>query len=257
MNIEINGLNINYSDEGEGEVLLLLHGWGTNITLFEGIRKHCSVKYRVIAPDLPGFGQSDEPKEPWCVDDYADFVAEFCRRLGIASAILLGHSFGGRIIIKLLSRENCPIKVEKVILTGSAGIKPQQSEKAKKKAAAYQRGKAFLSSKPMKALFPNAIENYRKKHGSADYNAASPMMRQVLVKVVNEDLAPLLPLVKQEVLLIWGENDDATPLSDGQRMEKEMPNAGLAVLPNSGHYAFLEQQYTFLRIISSFLSIEV
>ncbi len=257
MNIEINGLNINYSDEGEGEVILLLHGWGTNITLFEGIRNCCSVKYRVIAPDLPGFGQSDEPKEPWCVDDYADFVAEFCRSLGISQAILLGHSFGGRIIIKLLSRENCPIKVEKVILTGSAGIKPVQSEKAKKKAAAYQRGKAFLSSKPMKALFPNAIENYRKKHGSADYNAASPMMRQVLVKVVNEDLAPLLPLVKQEVLLIWGENDDATPLSDGKRMEKEMPNAGLAVLPNSGHYAFLEQAFTFHRIISSFLSIEV
>lgn len=257
MNIRINELNINYSDEGEGEVIILLHGWGTNISLFEGIRNRCSVKYRVIAPDLPGFGGSDEPKEPWCVDDYADFVVEFCRALGVSSAVLLGHSFGGRIIIKLLSRKDCPLKVEKVILTGSAGIKPQQSEKAKKKAKAYQKGKAFLSTKLMKTLFPNALENYRKKHGSADYNAASPMMRQVLVKVVNEDLAPLLPEIKQEVLLIWGENDDATPLSDGKRMEKEMPNAGLVVLPNSGHYAFLEQQYTFLRVISSFLDIEV
>lgn len=257
MNIRINDLNINYSDEGEGEVILLLHGWGTNITLFEGIRNTCSVKYRVIAPDLPGFGESDEPKEPWCVDDYADFVIEFCRQLGISSAVLLGHSFGGRIIIKLLSRDNCPLKVERVILTGSAGIKPVQSEKAKKRAKAYQKGKAFLSTGIMKKLFPNALENYRRKHGSADYNAASPMMRQVLVKVVNEDLAPLLPKIKQEVLLIWGENDDATPLSDGKRMEKEMPNAGLVVLPNSGHYAFLQQQYAFHRVISSFLNIEV
>ena len=82
------------------------------------------------------------------------------------------------------------------------------------------------------------------------------MMRQVLVKVVNEDLAPLLPLVKQETLLIWGENDDATPLSDGKQMEREMPDAALVTLQNAGHFAFLEQQYAFLRIISSFLKID-
>jgi len=74
-----------------------------------------------------------------------------------------------------------------------------------------------------------------------------------LVKIVNEDLTELLPLVKQEVLLIWGENDDSTPLADGKLMEKLMPDAGLAVMPNAGHYAFLEQPALFCKILDSYL----
>lgn len=256
VNVEINGLNTHYLKEGSGENVLVLQGWGTEIELYSAVISEMAKKYTVYAPDFAGFGKSDEPKEPWCVDDYADFVIAFCEKLGIKKTILFGHSFGCRVIIKLLSRENCPIEAEKVILTGAAGIKPVQSEGAKKKASAYQRGKAFLSTPIMKKLFPNALEKLRQKHGSADYRAASPMMRQVLVKTVNEDLSPLLPLVKQETLLIFGRNDDATPLSDGQRMEKEMPNAGLAVIENAGHFAFIEQQYLFLRIIDSFLGIE-
>ena len=112
------------------------------------------------------------------------------------------------------------------------------------------------SQQILKKLFPDALEKLRTKHGSADYRAASPMMRQVLVKTVNEDLSHLLPKVKQETLLIFGRNDDATPITDGQRMEKEMPNAGLAVIENAGHFAFIEQQYLFLRIVDSFLGIE-
>ena len=256
MNVVIDGLNIHYLKEGNGENVLVLQGWGTEIELYSAVIAQLSKKYTVYAPDFAGFGKSDEPPEPWSIDDYADFVIKFCKETGIDGAILFGHSFGCRVIIKLLSRENCPVKVERVILTGAAGIKPVQSESAKKKASAYQRGKAFLSTSVMKKLFPNALERLRSKHGSADYRAASPMMRQVLVKTVNEDLSHLLPLVKQEVLLIWGRNDDATPIADGERMEKEMPDAGLAVIENAGHFAFIEQQNLFLRIISSFLGIE-
>ena len=256
MNVVIDGLNIHYLKEGNGENVLVLQGWGTEIELYSAVIAQLSKKYTVYAPDFAGFGKSDEPPEPWSIDDYADFVIKFCKETGIDGAILFGHSFGCRVIIKLLSRESCPVKVERVILTGAAGIKPVQSESAKKKASAYQRGKAFLSTPVMKKLFPNALERLRSKHGSADYRAASPMMRQVLVKTVNEDLSHLLPLVKQEVLLIWGRNDDATPIADGERMEKEMPDAGLAVIENAGHFAFIEQQNLFLRIVSSFLGIE-
>ena len=80
-------------------------------------------------------------------------------------------------------------------------------------------------------------------------------MRQCLVKVVNEDLKPLLPRINPSTLLIWGENDDATPLSDGQIMEKEIPDAGLVTLKNAGHYAFLDQWFMFSRVIDSFLNI--
>lgn len=256
VNVVIDGLNIHYLKEGNGENVLVLQGWGTEIELYSAVIAQLSKKYTVYAPDFAGFGKSDEPPEPWSIDDYADFVIKFCKETGIDGAILFGHSFGCRVIIKLLSRESCPVKVERAILTGAAGIKPVQSESAKKKASAYQRGKAFLSTPVMKKLFPNALEKLRSKHGSADYRAASPMMRQVLVKTVNEDLSHLLPLVKQEVLLIWGRNDDATPIADGERMEREMPDAGLAVIENAGHFAFIEQQNLFLRIVSSFLEIE-
>ncbi len=256
MNVVINGLNTHYLKEGSGENILVLQGWGTEIELYSAVISQLSKKFTVYAPDLPGFSKTDEPKDAWCVDDYVDFVLAFCKEMGITKTLLFGHSFGGRVIIKMLSREDCPIEVSRVILTGAAGIKPVQSEGAKKKTSAYQRGKKFLSTPIMKKLFPNALEKLRQKHGSADYRAASPMMRQVLVKTVNEDLSHLLPKIKQEVLLIWGRNDDATPISDGQRMEKEMPDAGLAVIENAGHFAFIEQQYLFLRILDSFLKID-
>lgn len=256
MNIDINGLKINYADKGSGDIVLVLQGWGTSVDLYASVIDLCAQKYRVIAPDMPGFGASEEPPEPWKVDNYRDFILDFCKALGIRKVIIFGHSFGGRVTLKLCAMENCPLEIEKIILTGAAGIKPVQSEASKKKAAKYQKYKAFLSTKFMKTLFPNALEKLRNKHGSADYKAASPMMRQVLVNVVNEDLSALLPCVKPETLLIWGVNDDAVPLSDGQRMEREMQDAGLVSLENAGHFAFIDQMFTFQRVVASFLKIE-
>lgn len=252
---EIGGIRTYYRKEGSGENVLMLHGWGTSADLFSAVIDTLKEKYTVYAPDLPGFGQTAEPPEPWDVGGYADFIARFCAQTGIEKAILFGHSFGGRIILKLLAREDCPIGCERAILTGCAGIKPAPTLKARIKGKSYKLGKRVLSLKPARALFPDALDRLRSRHGSADYLAASPLMRQVLVKTVNEDLAPLLPKIRAEVLLIWGENDDATPLSDGKRMEKEMPDAALVTLENAGHYAFLDQQYAFLRVISSYLGV--
>ena len=255
MNTDVNGILTNYIEKGSGDTVLVLQGWGTSVDLYSAVIDKMSEKYRVLAPDMPGFGATPDPPEPWHVDDYADFVLGFCEKLGVTSCIIFAHSFGGRVTLKLMARENLPVTVTKIILTGAAGIRHEPSEAAKKKAASYQRAKKFLSSKPMQALFPDALENLRNKHGSADYKAASPMMRQVLVNTVNEDLSPLLPECKPETLLIWGRNDDAAPLEDGQRMEREMPDAGLVTIDNAGHFAFLEQQYMFLRVLSSFLGI--
>ena len=252
---EVCGIKTNYVCEGSGESILLLHGWGANIKLFDTMIKHLSPYYKVYALDMAGFGETSEPTEPWAVDDYVDYVLEFCAKMGITETILLGHSFGGRVIIKMMSRESCPIKVSKIILTDSAGIKPTKSLGSKIRTRVYKIGKGFLSLAPIKRLFPNALDSLRKKHGSADYNAASPIMRQCLVKVVNEDLRPLLPKIKPSTLLIWGENDDATPISDGRIMEKEIPDAGLVTLKNAGHYAFLDQWFMFSRVIDSFLNI--
>ena len=252
----VNGLSINYEQKGSGDLVVLLHGWGSNIKLFANLIDLLSKKYTVVAMDMPGFGESDEPQTPWCVDDYVQFVIDFLADYNAKEVILLGHSFGGRVIIRMHARESLPFRVTKVILVDSAGIMPPKSNKKSWRTRYYKLGKAFLSTKLMKKLRPDALENFRKKMGSADYAAASPMMRQVMVKVVNEDLEPYLPNIKAPTLLVWGVNDTATPLSDGEKMEKLIPDAGLVKLENAGHYSFLEQQYTFNRVMSSFMKID-
>ena len=124
------------------------------------------------------------------------------------------------------------------------------------KQSVYKVGKWFATRKLIARLFPNMLEKLRVKFGSADYAAASPMMRQCLVKAVNEDLSHLLPGIKAPTLLVWGDKDTATPLADAQKMEKEIPNAGLAVIPGTGHFSFVENPYLFGRIMASYFGLE-
>ena len=255
LNITINNLNINYISEGEGEAIVLLHGWGSNITLFESMINVLKTKYRVIAPDMPGFGASDEPPCAWSVSDYVDFLVEFLDKLDIKKAAFLGHSFGGRVIIKLFENGNPPIEITKIILADSAGVKPKKTLKQKVKIKTYKMGKKVLSIPLVKKLFPDALNKFQSKSGSADYRAASPVMRQTMVKVVNEDLCHIFSNVTPPTLLIWGENDTATPISDAVIMEKLMPDAGKVILKGCGHYSFLDDMYTFNRVLSSFMNI--
>lgn len=252
----VNGIKINYEQKGNGDLIVLLHGWGSNIKLFANLIDLLSKKYKVVAMDMPGFGESAEPPSAWCVDDYVEFVIDFLKDYNTDKVMLLGHSFGGRVIIKMNSRKNLTFKITKVILVDSAGILPPKSNKKSFRTYYYKAGKAILSTGIARKLAPDALENFRKKMGSADYAAASPLMRQVLVKVVNEDLEPLLPNIKCPTLLVWGVNDTATPLSDGEKMEKLIADSGLVKLENAGHYSFLDQQYTFNRVMSSFMKLD-
>lgn len=259
----ISGLNINYIDEGSGPLLVLLHGWGSNIDLFSGIVNFTKSSYHVVAMDMPGFGKSDEPKEPMDVDGYVDFVLEFLRILypDEKEIMFLGHSMGGRVIIKLASgihdgRIKAGFTIPKIILTDAAGVKPVRTEAQNKRTKRYKFYKNLLNKTGIAKVFPGTLDRLRKKFGSADYAAASPIMRQSLVKVVNEDLVPYMPSVTMPALLIWGDKDTATPLSDGQLMEKKMPEAGLAVINGAGHYSFLENPYLYNRILGSFLGID-
>lgn len=249
MRTTIKGININYQSQGSGELVCLLHGWGANIKLFENIINIISCRYHVVALDMPGFGESEEPPQVWSVDDYADFVVEFLKLFKADKVILLGHSFGGRVIIKLNARSNLPFKITKNILVDSAGILPKRGLKYKLKVGLYKLGKKLIK------CFPFALNYFQTKFGSADYAAASPIMRGCLVKAVNEDLEPLLPQITAETLLIWGDKDTATPLSDAKKMESLIKGSGLVVFEGAGHYSFLEQPYLFARVIKSFLNI--
>lgn len=251
--IQIDSLNIEYIDEGQGDVVLLLHGWNAPASTYRLIIEHLATRFRVIAPNAPGCGGSDEPPEPWTVDHFADFTAAFAGALGIEKAILMGHSFGGRTIIKLMSRAVRPFAVEKIVLLDAAGIKPKRSLGYYAKVYSFKALKAICGVPPFKQLFPNAVENARKKRGSADYRQASDVMRRTMSLCINEDLTPLLKTVDVPTLLIWGECDTATPLRDGQIMEKHIPDAGLVVLKGAGHFAFAEAWGQCSRVLDVFL----
>ena len=254
MYTEIGGLKIRYLIEGQGDDILLLHGWGCKIEVYTQLINHLSRNHRVIVPDLPGFGESGEPKEPWDASAYADFVFAFAKELNLSSVTLMGHSNGGRVILKMMERESIPFSIKKIVLLDSAGVVPKKSVKQKLKQRIYKIGRTILSLKPVTMLFPDALENLRRKNGSADYNAASPIMRQTLVKLVNEDMTHLCGKIAAPTLLIWGENDTATPLSDGQLLERLIPGSGLVTVKGAGHYSFLEQPQFVHRVLDSFFN---
>jgi pimeloyl-ACP methyl ester carboxylesterase len=254
--IQIQNLRVNYNESGTGDqTVVLLHGWGCDSTIFRALQAHLESKFKVLALDFPGFGRSQEPNEPWGTAEYTTLTKDWLTALGVTNPIVIGHSFGGRIILRL-SKE---ISFRKIIITGGAGLRNQVDAKknVSMKSRMFKLMKGVVNILPVSTtkkeqLIDSGIRKY--KFGSADYQAASPMMRKVLVKVVNEDLRDFLPFVKASTLLIYGENDTATPVALAKIMEKEIKDAGLVVLKNAGHFAFLEQQVQFLAITDSFLN---
>lgn len=238
---KIDGITVHYIDQGEGEVIVLLHGWGANISLYGGIIDTLAQTNRVIALDMPGFGRTQEPEKPWCVDDYVDFVIHFLQSFALDRLSVVVHSFGGRVFFKMNAREKLPFHIEKAVLIDSAGILPKKSLRQKVSLRLYKAARALMSTRVLHFLYPDAVEDMRRRRGSADYNNATPVMRATLVKVVNEDLEMLMPQVACPVLLIWGDLDTATPISDAHRMQERIPDAGLVVCEGAGHFSFAEQ----------------
>lgn len=256
MNIEVNGYNICYKITGEGErTIVILQGWGTHLGMYDSMAAAVNDACRVVQLDFPGFGGSDEPREAWNVDAYADFFCDFMKALKIEKASLIGHSYGGRVIIKLAAREKLPFKIEKLVLVDSAGILPKKSFSQKVRIRWYKIMKKFLNLKVVYALFPEIIDDWRSRQGSEDYRRATPRMRECLVMAVNEDLTGLLSKIGQETLLVWGDKDTATPVEDAKKMEAEIPNSGLVVLEGTGHYSFLEQPAVFRNVLRSYFAI--
>ena len=249
----VDGLEINYSDEGEGSPVLLLHGWGCNHShwgpLFDGLKG----SHRVVAPDIPGFGESEEPPETWGTKEFAQLFEHFMRAIQLEKPAVIGHSNGGRIGILLAAKG----LAGKLILTDSAGIKPKRDPSYYAKIYSYKAMKKVLSLPVLSAKKDEILEKRRGKAGSADYNAASPVMRRILSTVVNEDLIPYLEEVRVSTLLVWGSEDTATPLTDGETMEailkKNNVDSALIVFHGRGHYAFLEEKQRFISICQAFI----
>ena len=254
MIININDYNINYIDEGSGDAVLLLHGWGSNIKSFAALISLLKTKYRVLAIDYPGFGESDKLKTSFCVDDYCDIVVEFLKKLNVEKVILVGHSYGGRIILKLNNRKDLPFVIEKNVLIDAAGIIDKKDIVVKIKIVIYKLFKKIFISLPISSEKKDElVMKLRKKLGSSDYGTASKVMQETLVKSVNEDLTYCLDNMK-ESLIIWGDRDIATPMWMAKMMEERIKNSGLVIL-KGGHFSYIDDPNTFSRVIISYFKL--
>ncbi len=234
--------------------ILFLHGWGSDSGAFRGIISRLEgTGYRLVALDFPGCGGSSLPEKPLTVRDYADAVLAVLNHLNIRDPVIIAHSHGARVALYMAGTGL--LNPPKMILFGAAGLRTKSSPAKRLKVLAYKTARRFLTLPPLKKHTAGTLERLRSRFGSADYAAAPPVLRQTLNGLVNSDIGDVLPAVKASTLLIWGENDTATPLYMARRMEKTIPDCGLCVIPGAGHWVFAERPGAVYPIIDNFLGI--
>ena len=233
MKVIVENLAIEYDDIGSGKVILFLHGWKDNLKTFDDLLPFLSSKYRIIRIDLPGFGKSGKPSESWVLDDYVKFINEFIFKLNLKVDTFVGHSLGGRILI------------------ASAGIAKRKTLKNYFLMFISKIGK-FITYIPPFYFFKKQIRKTLYSFIGSDYfNAGS--MKEIFLNIIREDLTHFLENIKIPTLLIWGEDDTETPLTDGNRFHKLIKNSVLKVFKNSGHFVHKEKSKEVSQLIQDFI----
>ncbi|MDO8187910.1 alpha/beta hydrolase [Conexibacter sp. JD483] len=232
--------------------VLVLHGWGASVDAVGSIVAGLRDTVELVAFDLPGMGESQMVPAAWGNRDYAAFTIRLADAVGFDRFALVGHSRGAAVSLVLASDPATSGRVERMVLTGAAGIKPRRPASYYMKVGSAKAGRVIgaVGGKPGKSL----QQKIRGKAASADWLAAPEELRGTLRNVLADDLSPLLPQVDAPTLLIWGPDDDSTPLWMGEQMEREIPGAALIVLRSGGHFAYAERAGEFNVIASHFLT---
>lgn len=243
-----------FKKTGQGKPVIILHGWGSSSKVMMPLAAKIGEFRTCYIPDFPGFGDSPPPGEPWAIDDYASMLEQFIKSRKLEGCDIIAHSFGARVILKLAARQ--PKLLDKILITGGAGMKPRRSFKYYMRTwtAKVLKSPFLILPGPLREKGLTALRKTTlwKSLGSSEYRTLDGVMRRIFVKTVTEYLEPCLPGVENEVLLLWGKNDPVTPLYQAIRMEKGLKNAALVTIDNAGHYAFLDQPSRFYLIAEAF-----
>lgn len=254
MNTVVDGILVHYQEAGDknAPVALLLHGWAADIKSFAKLAEHLQKNYYVIRLDMPGFGGSEQPRPDWRIADYAQFVAHFTAKINLQNiAVLVGHSFGGRVSIKAVS--GGLLAPQRLVLLDSGGVQHSRDARNQVYKAIAKTGKVVtmlpglrkFQSKLRRALYTSA--------GSTDYLQAGTM-KQIFLNTINEDLRTDAAKITVPTLLIWGANDDQTPVEDGKLLAAAIQNSTLHVIEGAGHYVQLDAPEKVQQYIDEFVS---
>ena len=214
--------------------LLCLHGWGGSGKSFTELRESLrNSDIKILSPDLPGFGNEPDPDKPWSNDDYTDWVESYIKKNIEGGFMLLGHSHGGRIAIKLAARNKLPIS--QLYLCAAAGIRHRHPIKKSIGWILAKTVNLILSVPGLNLLKPFAKKILYKLFRVHDYEKASDVMRKTFKKVSTEEIRSFLPKINIPTEIFWGEDDSMTPVSDGRLMSKMIINSTLVTFPNVRH----------------------
>ncbi len=202
-----------------------------------GLAKQLCSEYRVTLLDFYGFGETPHPDFALTLDDFVQSVIDIIQHYKMKSVILVAHSFGGRVAIKIAAKYG--YLLEKMTLIDAAGLRPRRG-------VGYY-FKVFRH-KLLKFL------NIQHKAGSSDYRQLPDIKKKTFVNIVNENLVGLLPNITLPTLIVWGNNDKETPIYMARKLNKGIIGSGLVVLKGAGHHSYLDRPFEVLLILKSFLA---
>ena len=248
MNVIVNSLAVNYQRSGTGKTVLLLHGWSDTGATFDALVKKLEKKYDIVRVDLPGFGGTQAPDTAWGLDDYASFVADFAKKLGLKVYALGGHSNGGAIAIKTVS--TLRLKPKKLLLIASAGIRGRAPLRKLAWSVVAKTGKAVTMPLP---------QGVRTKLRGKLYGAAgsdmlvSPHMTGTFKRITGEDVQSDAMMLELPTLIINGTDDTATPLAYAKLFNQAIEGSELFVVEDAGHFVHQQAVEQIAEKIEAFL----
>lgn len=240
--MKVFGLETNFEEFGQGDdAVLFLHGWGCDVTDFLGTAKTVSGKFKTICLDLWGFGKSEQPKDVWGTEDYANAVVQFLKQKNLKLVHLVGHSFGGKIAAKIAA-DNFNLS-KSLVLVSSAGIL-KKSLKTKLLILRYKHLKKLV----LKGKKPKSV---LKRFGSNDWKQTSGIMKKIMGKVTNENFAGEFKKIKVPTLIVWGKNDTTTPVFMAKKIYKKVNGSKLKIFEGN-HFVHIQNFAQFNKICLEF-----
>lgn len=237
------------------QALILLHGWGkcksARSYYHETVKAFQEKGYNVYVPDMPGFGEAKVPKYPHTLHDYTEFIHNFIKQKDIRSPILIGHSFGGRAVIKYVSSYDTDVKA--IVLCGTPGYTPVKKVKLIASLMLAKIGGLVFSLPGLSTIAEKIRGWFYYVIGARDYYRAEGAMRQTFKNIIREELKNLMRHIHIPTLLVWGEEDIIVPIRIAERMEKTIVNSKLIILPHGKHSVIIDDPKSFVNEVHSFL----
>lgn len=248
MQVIVSDLVVNYSRQGKGRQLLVLHGWGDSSASWQKFVNSLAKNYDVIVPDLPGFGGSQSPPVVWGLNEYAQTMAAFIQKLGLKPYAILGHSNGGAIAIRGLAGQL--FTADKLVLLASAGIRGEYKGRNKALRLVTKTGK--LLSAPLPKTTKRKLRAKVYKTVGSDMLVAEHL-QETFKKVVSDDARADAAKLNLPTLLMYGDQDEQTPLRYGRIYHELIDGSTLEILTGADHFLQLNAEPKVLRLTEEFL----